>query len=164
MTILRKAFLLTCAATMFACLAIATAGASSPSAALTYRWNQPSFQRQALSLLAMNEDGTIRITDWTKARKLFGQDFSWAMGDLQSYNERVRAGRDTRMASIEELSHHAIVLTDDALAKAQATEQPGFIVASTAPYCRGGWIGACMGGVCCCGGWWFFCTQYCSCR
>lgn len=154
-------------ALVLACLALgafSSAQAGTPSAALTYRWNQPAFQEQVIGLLAMNTDGTIRVTNWSRAQKLFGKDFVWAMEDLQSYNDRILSRAETRLASIEELSQHAIVLTRETLAGAQRQDLPGFVMASTAPNCRGGWIGVCdRGGYCCCGGWWFFCTQYCTC-
>lgn len=110
------------------------------------QWENPAYQGALLSVLAVNADGTLRITAWGEARQLLGRDYAQAVGDLNQLNAKILAGQVKGFRTVAELG--AFGLTD-----------PPAPVVNASTLCSR----TCYRGQCCCRGWWIFCWGLCSC-
>ena len=124
----------------FATLSFAT---PAPQRAL---WANPAYQQELLSVLAVNQDGTLRIKSWGKAQQLLGADFAQAAGELGLLNAKIRNGQFRGFKNAEQLQHFELT-----------QPLPQFV--STSTRCQR----TCFMGTCCTNGWWFFCWGYGSC-
>ncbi len=140
MRLIRITVLVLIVVSSFATLSFAT------TASQKAMWAKPSYQQALLSALAVNQDGTIRFQNWSKAQRLLGGDFAQAAGEMNFFNSKILSGEIKGFKSVDQLKHFE--LTEPV---------PQFITTST--LCSR----TCYQGTCCCRGWWIFCWGYCNC-
>lgn len=126
--------------------------------------NSVEAESKVLSLLSVNADGTVAITDEAKAEELIGRAWPAAKSDLASLNRRIRSGQVKGFKSVADLAGYSRS-QPNYLMSLSNTGEINYTAASDPPdpknpQCRA----KCPASeLCCCSGWWIFCWNVCGC-